>query len=109
MNDLDAYRLARAVRRSDNLRLPADPQSALAAMENALRATEKPAERDSKVSGYRDTNLRSEGFSAKLSEYYVEVKFRSYVRDFYRSGNTWDETCRFFNITSDELRRILNA
>jgi len=109
MNDLDAYRLARAVRRSDNLRLPADPQAALTAMESALRATERPTGRGSGVSGYHDAKLRSEGFSAKLSEYYVEIKFRSYVRDFYRSGNTWDETCRFFNITSDELRRILNA
>lgn len=109
MNDIEAAKLARAVRRSDNLRLPADPHAALTAMENTLRATEKPAERVSGVGGYYTANLRSKGYSAKLSNYNEEKMFRMYVRDFYRAGGSWTETCRFFDISWDQLRRILNA
>ena len=109
MNDMDAARLARAVRQSDNLRLPSDPQEALTAMENALRAKEKPAESNSAISGYHDVNLRSDAFRKKFSDYEEEMNFRRYVRDFYNAGGSWSETCRFFNIKRDELRRILNA
>jgi hypothetical protein len=109
MNDIEAAKLARAVLRSDNLRLPVDRAAALTAMENTLRATEKPAERVFGPSGYHDTNLRSEGYSAKLSNYNEEKMFRMYVRDFYRAGGSWTETCKFFDISWDQLRRILNA
>lgn len=109
MNDIEAARLAKAIKKSSDLRLPADPSAALTAMQNALTGTERPAESDLPVSGYHDTNLRSAGFTEKFADYQEEVTFRQYVRDFYRSGASWGETCQFFNIKWDELRRILNA
>lgn len=109
MNDIEAARLAKAIKKSSDLRLPADPNAALSAMQNALTGAQKPADSDLSVSGYHDTNLRSEGYSAKFADYREEVTFRQYVRDFYKAGASWAETCRFFNIKWDELRRILNA
>lgn len=109
MNDIEAARLAKAIKKSSDLRLPTDSVAALTAMENALQRTQKPADGHSSVSGYHATNLRSEGYSAKFADYREEVTFRQYVRDFYGAGASWAETCRFFNIKWDELRRILNA
>jgi len=108
MNDLEAARLARAVRRGGNLRLPSDPQATLDLMETTLRA-QAQIKRSNPFSGYYETSVCDERFAGKLAEHEEEMRFRQHVRSFMTAGNTWAETMTFFGLTHQQLQEIFKC
>lgn len=99
MNDLEAARLAKMMRdKPSNINVPSDPTFALAMMEHALRATEKPAESDPGVSGYHPVSVQPLDLQRKRDDYADEQQQIEDVVWFFEAGNSILETARFFKL-----------
>jgi hypothetical protein len=99
MNDLEAARLAKMMRdKPSNINVPSDPTFALAMMEHALRATEKPAESDLGVSGYHPVSVKPHDLQRKRDDYVDEQQQIEDVVWFFQAGNSILETARFFKL-----------
>ena len=92
MNDLEAARLAKMMRdKPSNINVPSDPTFALAMMEHALRATEKPAESDPGVSGYHPVSVQPLDLQRKRDDYADEQQQIEDVVWFFEAGNSIED------------------
>lgn len=108
MTDAEAAHLAKIMQdKPSNISVPSNPTYALAAMEHALRATEKPAESDSDVSGYHPVSVQPTDFQRKLEDVEMEKEDIEALVWFFQSGNSIVETARFFKLGYRHTVRLL--